>query len=287
VDTGFGPLQLLALRGAAHSRSGFRLLGEPLPQLWDRFDRGELLLVSEPLATRHGLAPGNRLRLETLQGARELPIGAVFQDYGNPQGMLLLQGDRYAAWWDDPRTDTLGVLLDPAQPRQETLAALRGLLQKLPQAITLDLSDQVRAHALEVFDRTFTITSVLRLLAIGVAFIGVLSALLALQLERRREHAVLRATGMEPGQLRTLIAGETALMGLLAGVLALPLGWLMAEILIQVINLRSFGWSIGSVLPPVILLEAVLLALVAALLAGLYPAWRIGRMPLAQALREE
>jgi putative ABC transport system permease protein len=124
-------------------------------------------------------------------------------------------------------------------------------------------------------------------LAIGVAFIGVLSALLALQLERAREHATLRALGVTPRQLGGLVSLECTLMGLVAGLLALPLGWLMAQLLIHVINKRSFGWSMQSLLPPGVLGEAVLLATAAALLAGLYPAWRLARAAPATALREE
>ena len=99
--------------------------------------------------------------------------------------------------------------------------------------------------------------------------------------------AVLRATGVTPGQLSLLTLLQTGLMGLYAGVLSLPLGWLMSRVLIEVINRRSFGWSIETHLPAAALPEAVLLALSAALLAGLYPAWRMRRVQPAQALREE
>jgi len=58
-------------------------------------------------------------------------------------------------------------------------------------------------------------------------------------------------------------------------------------VLIEVINRRSFGWSIEPRLPPAALPEALLLALSAALLAGLYPAWRMRRVQPALALREE
>ena len=49
-----------------------------------------------------------------------------------------------------------------------------------------------RESALVVFDRTFAITVALQLLATIVAFIGILSTLMSLQLERRREIGVLR-----------------------------------------------------------------------------------------------
>jgi putative ABC transport system permease protein len=138
-----------------------------------------------------------------------------------------------------------------------------------------------------VFDRTFAITRVLRLLAVGVAFIGILSALLALHLERSRDHAVLRATGATPGQMLGLVALQSALLGLLAGLFALPLGWLMAELLIDVINLRSFGWTMQKLLPLEVLGQALALSLLAALLAGLYPAWKVARSRPADALRSE
>ncbi len=138
---------------------------------------------------------------------------------------------------------------------------------------------EIRELSLEIFDRTFAITHVLRLLTIGVAFIGIISALMAIQLEQRRDHAVLRATGVTPGQLFALVLMQTGLMGLIAGLLALPIGWLMSEMLIHVINLRAFGWSMESLFPLPVLGEAMLLSLTAALLAGLYPAYRMARVP--------
>ena len=122
---------------------------------------------------------------------------------------------------------------------------------------------------------------------VGVAFIGVLSALMALQLERGRDHAVLRALGLTPGQLVRLGLVETGVMGLFAGLLALPLGWGLAQLLIHVVNQRSFGWSMDSLVPPGLLLDALALAITAALLAGLYPALRMARTRPAAALRDE
>jgi putative ABC transport system permease protein len=57
--------------------------------------------------------------------------------------------------------------------------------------------------------------------------------------------------------------------------------------MIFVINRRSFGWTIRMEVTPGVLLEALGLALIAALLAGLYPAWKMARTSPALALREE
>jgi putative ABC transport system permease protein len=57
--------------------------------------------------------------------------------------------------------------------------------------------------------------------------------------------------------------------------------------LVHVINLRSFGWTmdLSVSLPP--LLAAVVVSILAAMLAGAYPARQAMRTPPATGLREE
>ncbi len=287
VNSEHGEVELLALDMAAASFKGFRFDGPTVEGLWPGFARGELLLVSEPFAYRHGLEAGDNLRLETAAGPREVAVGGVFYDYGSDRGLVTLSRDAYRALWGDDSLSTLGVYLRPGADAAEASAALRKVLGGPAAGLRIRSNREIRDHSMAVFDRTFTITRVLRLLAVGVAFIGVLSALMALQLEHGRERAVLRASGMTPAQVARLTLVQAGVMGFHAGLLALPLGWLMSQVLIDVINRRAFGWTILPQLPPGALLETLLLALVAALLAGLYPAWRSARARLALALREE
>ncbi len=287
IDTRNGRKELLAIQMGAHSYDGFRFKGESLPAIWPRFDNGELLLISEPYAYRHGLSAGDTVELFTPDGWRKFHIGAVFFDYGNDQGMLVMARETYVDIWSDDRMSALGIALKNDQDMDEVLNALHERVAGLSPSPRVRPTREIRQHSMAVFDRTFAITEVLRLLAIGVAFIGILSALLALHLERAKEHAVLRATGATPTQMRFLVMLQSTLLGLVAGLLALPLGWLMADILIHVINLRSFAWTMQSILPGEVLLQAIGLAIVSALLAGAYPAWRVAKAHPAQALREE
>jgi putative ABC transport system permease protein len=98
---------------------------------------------------------------------------------------------------------------------------------------------------------------------------------------------VLRATGLTPGQLWGLVSLQTGLLGLLAGLFSVPLGVALAYVLVHVINQRSFGWTLQLAVTPATLVQAVVLALVASALAGLYPAWKMARANPALALREE
>ena len=145
----------------------------------------------------------------------------------------------------------------------------------------------LRDAALVIFDRTFAITLALRFIALVVAFIGVLGALMALQLERTRELGTLRATGMTLPQLWRLTLLESGLMGATAGLLSIPTGLILSAVLIYVINLRSFGWTIFFEPVPQVYLEALAVSVIAALLAAVYPMLRLSRLQVADALREE
>lgn len=98
---------------------------------------------------------------------------------------------------------------------------------------------------------------------------------------------VLRAIGMTTRQLWNLMMIETGLMGVCAGLFAMPAGLTLAAILIYIINRRSFGWTLLMQIDPLPFLQALIVALLSALLAGIYPALKISRSPAAEALRSE
>ncbi|MFQ5409437.1 MAG: ABC transporter permease, partial [Anaerolineales bacterium] len=175
------------------------------------------------------------------------------------------------------------------QPGADPDAVMRELQTALAGRQRLDIraNRSLREEVLVVFDRTFAITGALQLLATVVAFAGVLSALLALQLEKKRMLGILRAVGLTARQLWGLVLLETGLMGVVAGLLAMPTGYVVALILIYVINRRSFGWTLQLQLEPGPFVQALVVAVLAALLAGLYPARKIGSMAASDAIRYE
>jgi putative ABC transport system permease protein len=286
IDLDGRPIILIAADLAPASQAGYRLIDGDADQVWPAFQTGEAILISEPLAYRRGLAVGDRLELPTDQGVRTFLIAGVFLDYGSEHGRILLHRTGYERYWHDATVGSAAVFAAPG----ESLATLRERLQERLgpiQSLLIRSNRDIQNRTLEIFDRTFTITQVLRVLAILVAVVGVLSALLALQLERAREFATLRAMGMTAGEIGKLVSLQTGFMGAAAGLLAIPTGLLLAAVLIFVINRRAFGWSLPFEVNPLLLLETVALAIFAALLAGLYPIWRMAGARPADALRME
>jgi putative ABC transport system permease protein len=286
IDLPTGPTTLVAIGGATErGRRALRFQQGGDAATWEAWERGAVL-ISEPLAFRSGLGVGDTLTVRTDRGLRDLPIAGVYYDYTSDRGVIRMNDTAYRSLWDDQAISSLAIYVrdgydvEAVIDRVRTISAAYG-------TVLVNASRALREGTLIVFDRTFAITSVLQLLATIVAFIGILSALMALQLERTRELGVLRAVGLTPAQLWGVVIGQTGLMGLAAGLLAAPLGLVLALILTYVINKRSFGWTLELAVDPALFGQAFMVALVAAVLAGVWPALRMSQTSPAVALRDE
>ncbi len=244
------------------------------------------VIVSEPFAYRRGITPEeNRLTLLTDRGEQTFEIVGVYYDYSTDQGTVYMLDDTYRRFYDDPFISSVAAYLDAEADLAVVTETLRGALAGYD--LRVQANRELRSGVFVVFENAFAITIALRLLATIVAFIGILSALLSLQLENTRQYGIMRAVGMTPRQLWNFTLLQTGLMGTVAGLLALPIGMILALVLLFVINVRSFGWTMTFYPVPEEFAVAFAVAVVAALLAGVYPAFRLTQLVLARALRSE
>ncbi len=286
LETPQGRTRIIAVKMAAGSYAAATILDADAEQAWHQFDEEEAVFVSEPFAYRNRLGSGDTLILLTRSGSKTFRIAATYQSYDAGSGSVFMSRATYVKHWNDQTIDALGIYLEHGADIDKVMLELERTSNG-KQAILVRSNRDLRDTSLQIFDRTFVITNVLYWLAVSVAVIGILGAMLALQLERARELAVLRALGMTPGQLGGMVTLQTGLIGLLSGIAAIPLGLLMSWILIDVINRRSFGWSMDIRISPDVLLSALALSVGAALIAGIYPAYRAARAQPALAMREE
>jgi putative ABC transport system permease protein len=282
--TGFTQLYAVGLDRAAFS--SYQLVHREHGAVWPAFSRNDAVIISEPYAYRHDLAVGDDIVLPTEGGEKAFEVSAVFYDYGSDQGVVVMHRSTYDRHWNDPVVSSFALYLtEQADPEAFVDRLRRNPL--VNRTLRVRSNRTLRERSLQIFDRTFTITDILRWLAVIIAVVGILSALTAIQLERAKEFAVLRATGLTPRQLWGLIATESGLMGLIAGIIACPLGLVTAWVLIFIINKRSFGWSMDMSFNIEPWITALVLSVAAALVAGIYPAWRMAATPPAEALRYE
>jgi putative ABC transport system permease protein len=289
ADAEYRPASLLAIRSnRERSARTFVWTLRPADGLWASMAGQDEVQVSEPFANKYGITPqNNRLLLRTDQGERAFRVVAVYYDYASDAGVIVMRHETYRRYWQDAQISSLALYVNPA--RVSDLGAFVDQLRRrfAGRDLVISANRELRADALAIFERTFTITGALNLLATVVAFIGVLSALMALQIERTRELGMLRANGMTLRQLWHMTLLETGLMGGTAGLLAMPTGFLLALILVYIINLRSFGWTIRLDLQWETFAQAMGVAVISALLAAIYPMLRLGKLEIARAVREE
>jgi len=286
LETENGKIILFSAKIGEHRYDNFTFKSGVPQQAWHAYQNEEAAIVSEPLAYRHDIKVGDFFSLPTDRGEKRFKITGIYYDYGTDVGLFSLAHHTYRKYWDDDKLSGILVYAYQGTDVRELMNSIR-MMMKPDEEVIIQSNKSLLDASVAVFDRTFLITNVLQSLAIIVAFIGVLSALMAIQLERHREFGVLRATGLTPQQLRKLVILQTGIMGLIAGAMALPTGNILALVLIKVINERSFGWSIQFELMPGLLLQAMLLAIAAAVLAGIYPAFKMAGTSPALALRDE
>lgn len=287
VDSPLGPVQITAFDNPDFGREHAYLTADYSPAaIWGVMGDGAVV-VSEPLANRLGLPrSGASITLATDDGAHTFPVVGIYYDYSSSQGVIAMTSDTYRRYWKDDTVTALVVRLTPSANEDAVRSALQQELAPVQQLI-IRPNRALRDDVLIVFERTFAITSALQLLATVVAFVGVLSALLSLELEKQCELGILSAIGMTARQTWALVLLETGLMGAVAGLMAMPTGFAISWILVYIINSRSFGWTLQMQALPAPFVQALLAAVIAALLAGIYPAYRMTHTVTAEAIRFE
>jgi putative ABC transport system permease protein len=287
VDSPYGPVHINASSNPHVGEDRLYLeLRIPMEQVEASMFNGAVI-VSEPFANRLRAAiEDGSIELYTDKGLINFPIIGIFYDYTSTLGTVLMAQTVYRQFWEDQQLTAISLMLKPGVDPDQTSIDLRDAIAPL-QRLVVRPNLILRNEVFEVFERTFAITQALQLLATVVAFIGVFSALLSLELERQRELGILRAVGITTRQLWGLVMLETSMLGSTAGLLAMPTGYTLALILVYIINRRSFGWTLQMQVPPDPFILAFIIAVLAALLAGIYPAWRMSRMAAVEAIRFE
>ena len=272
---------------AAHAeRSGVRFLDGRDPRaVFAALAERDAVAVSEPFARKHDVWAGDLVTLDLRGKKVTLDVVGVFYEYANESGSIIGDRDRLLRYLPDESLSSLAIYLDPNADAEVVrdqiveVTAGRQLLVVPNRAL--------QEAAMTIFDRTFSITYALEAVAIVVAVLGMAGALLALVIDRKREFSVLRFLGASGPQIRKLILVESGLLGMLSVSVGAVVGALLSLILIYVINVQSFGWTIQFHWPVALLVSALGLVYVSSVLAGLYPARVAARLNPIEAVHEE
>jgi putative ABC transport system permease protein len=254
----------------SHSTLAFKAPRDGPRAMHDAIGR-DAVLVSEAFALRFGVDVGDSITLPTPGGQRRFLVQAVYYDYSTDRGVVVMDRATFARHFGNLAPTSLTIYLRAGANAE---AVRQRLLAELGTAhrVFIHTNRSLRAEVLRIFDSTFAITYGLEAIAILVAILGVTGTLVTLMIERRRELALLRLVGADLGQITRMIVIESGFLGLVGQALGLIAGFALALVLIYVVNVQSFGWTIQFHAPLAFLAQSSVLVIISTTLAGLYPA---------------
>ncbi|MCR9261456.1 MAG: hypothetical protein NXH95_17180 [Pseudomonadaceae bacterium] len=270
----------------SYRQAQLRIAGLPMQVVAGRTDAAEMarygypqplatneVLISEQAARALDLGMGDKLDLNE----SAFTVVKIFTSFGDVTPRLILNEQAVVVQGEVFNPEV--VLANPLplvslSINADDSVALLKQLELDYGSLDFRLQKEIRTLALETFDQTFAITTALVLIALLVASIGIYIAVTALRLNKKAQMNVLAAVGVN----RLEIVGMDFALGLGIGVVAMlvavPLGVTLGWILCDVINPRAFGWTVTLQLSTAALMTPVIWGLLAASAAGLI---RLGR----------
>lgn len=253
-----------------------------LDNFWQRFYQGELVAISEPTAVKLGLSLNSELKLDSIPN-KSLVVGAIFHDYGSPNGEVLLAPN---LWLESGFTNlptSLGIKVSGDQQR---------VYEQLRQQLNLHPSQlydqaQIKSLALDIFSQTFAITRALNGVTLMVAVIGLFCACFMLLDARKAAIARLYALGVSRKKLMAMVIGQIVVLVTFTLVIAIPLGAMVGYVLTDIVTLRAFGWSLNYQWNWSDALSISFITIIVAVIATLIPLWRLVSKPVVSSLQSE
>ena len=272
------PAQIYGVADHATYRDNWPML-DSTPDVWDKVASGNGVLINEQLALREGLRPGDTI---ALPGDWTPPIAGIYSDYGNPVAQVLMSLPELSTRFPEVDKRRFGIRIAPE--KAEALA--RALREDfgLPADNIVDQAT-IKSFSLQVFERTFTVTGALNVLTLSVAGFAILTSLLTLASIRQPQLAPVWALGLTRAKLAQLELLRALMLAALTVLAALPVGLLLAWVLLNVINVEAFGWRLPMHIFPLEWLKLAALSMLAAVLAALWPARRLAQTPPAELLK--
>ena len=275
------PVSLYGISEAGIYRESWPILeggGDP----WAEVFAGTGILVSEQMARRLELEPGDVVEVPAPGEVWELTVTGVYPDYGNATGQALVALEPFDAHWPGAERTRYGIVTAPGAAAE--VAGRVSAAVALPGDGLVDQAG-LKAFSRGIFERTFAVTLALNSLTFLVAGMALLTSLLTLAEMRLAQVAPVWALGVTRRRLAGYELGRSVLLAALTAALAVPLGLALAWLLLERVNVAAFGWRIPVQMFPGQWAAVAALALAVALIAAAWPSRRLLRLSPAALLR--
>ncbi len=258
----------------------------PSREVFQEAHKNNAVLVNESFMRRFGYGKGDVITMQVQDQTIQRKIEGVFYDYSSHQGNVIMDKDDFLQYYTTEGPEGIGVFLPDGISAQEGRETLR---EKIPPnyAVDIMLNQELRQEIMRVFERTFSITYALQIISSVVAGIAVLSVLFALVGERKQDLALLQSIGATGVQVIQMVIGKALIMGVIGLIGGIAAGYFVGVILVEVVNLQSFNWTLRFAMPWMEISFMAVLVLIACSLAAIAPALTVANQSLQEVLRAD
>ncbi|MEX0336169.1 ABC transporter permease [Vibrio tubiashii] len=282
ISTDKGALQVVST-GASEGELDALTVKLGVPNYWYHLHHSKGVMISESMALKLGIRPGDYIDLTGKLGSGWQVVG-VYYDYGNPYNQVLLSHRNWLYAFAGSGSVALGAVLnDGVNPI--------GLKRRLETIFRLDAerifdNSHIHSQAMRVFDRTFSIADTLGNITLVIAVFGIFFATVAGEVSRQKHISLLRCLGMSGRELILMGSLQLFVFGAIAILIAMPLGLALANLVVDIVIKQSFGWTLEVQFIPTEYLHSGALAMLSLMVAGAIPVLRMVRNTPMKSLRD-
>ncbi len=249
---------------------------------WKLIKNGHNLLINEQLARRLNLGLGDEIQFKADKVPVSMKIAGIYSDYGNPKGQIMIPLFLFKEFFPEIKATQFALRLSDKYSNE-----LKDLLTEEFELNEKDIVNQtdIKKLSKSIFEQTFTVTSALSLLTLGVAGLALFTTLTTLSENRIGQLAPLWALGLNRKTIIKLEIFRTLLLTLFTTSFAIPIGVLVAKILTDYVNLEAFDWQLPLFHFPMHWLKLFLATVIITVLAMSFPIIKLQKASPARLLR--
>ncbi|KJY94307.1 ABC transporter permease [Vibrio neptunius] len=282
VNSNKGVLQVVST-GASEGELNALTVKLGIPDYWYHLHHSKGVMISESMALKLGIRPGDYIDLSGKLGQNWQVVG-VYYDYGNPYNQVLLSHRNWLYAFAGGGSIALGAVLKDGV----NSVGLKRRMESVFRLSSERVFDNSHIHkqAMRVFDRTFSIADTLGNITLIIAVFGIFFATVAGEVSRQRHVSLLRCLGMSGKELVVMGGLQLFVFGAVSILIALPLGLALANLVVDIVIRQSFGWTLELQIIPDAYLNTFLMAMGSLMMAGALPVLRMIRNTPMKSLRD-
>lgn len=234
------PTQIRGLNTEAPDAQRLPMASASALERWYQGD-GKVLIANEQVQHLAGVQLNAWVTLPSPAGPTEWQVVGFYHDYGNPYYQFYLPYQSVVRHW--PNATPQGLAWWLSENEGSLAQAEQALREAGAQPGDWFEQASIVSVSLRIFDRTFAITAAMNALTLIVAGIALLASLFAIHDQRLPSYAHWRSLGLHYREWLLVVATPLLVVVSLTWLVSLPLGAVLAWILIQDLNVLSFGWT--------------------------------------------